>query len=109
MLVHATLPVNAEPGSGHGFEVKDLPGIAQAATIVHRGSMDDVLATIQVLARWIEDNGYQSAGTARELLPRMPRRPGPVGDRTAGAWDHAEVTPRRTRQWPVRRRRPSPR
>ena len=72
VLVHAALPVDADPGSGHGFEVKDLPEITHAATIVHRGSMDNVLATIQVLARWIEDNGYQSAGTARELYLECP-------------------------------------
>ncbi len=37
VLVHATLPVNAEPGNGHDFEITDLPEIGQAATIVHRG------------------------------------------------------------------------
>ena len=93
VLVHATLPVNADPGGGHGFEVTDLPEIGQAATIVHRGSMDNVLATIQILARWIDGNGYRSAGNRPRAVPRMPRRPGQVGHRTAGA-DHAEVTPR---------------
>ena len=34
--------------------------------------MDNVLAAIQVLARWIEDNGRQSAGTARELYLECP-------------------------------------
>src|ERR1700751_3923961 len=46
-IVPAALPVNAAPGSGHGFEIIDLPEITQAATIVHRGSMDNVMATIQ--------------------------------------------------------------
>ncbi len=45
---------------------------APVSPIVHRGSMDNVLATIQVLARWIEDNGYRSAGTARELYLECP-------------------------------------
>ena len=45
----------------------DLPGIEQAATIVHRGAMDDVMPTIQALARWIDANGYRSAGYNREL------------------------------------------
>ena len=67
VIVHATLPVNADPGSGHGFEITDLPEITQAATIVHRGSMDNVMATIQTLARWIDENGYRSAGYPREL------------------------------------------
>jgi DNA-binding transcriptional MerR regulator len=67
VLVHATLPVNADPGDDHDFSIVDLPEIEQAATIVHRGSMDNVMATIQTLARWIDANGYRSAGYNREL------------------------------------------
>lgn len=67
VLVHATLPVNADPGGDHDFSILDLPEIEQAATIVHRGSMDDVMPTIQTLARWIDANGYRSAGYNREL------------------------------------------
>jgi len=32
----------------------DLPEIEQAATIVRGGSMDNVMPTIQTLARWID-------------------------------------------------------
>jgi DNA-binding transcriptional MerR regulator len=67
VLVHATVPVDADPGGGHGLSIVDLPEIERAATIVHRGSMDDVMATIQTLARWIDANGYRSAGHNREL------------------------------------------
>jgi effector-binding domain-containing protein len=67
VLVHATLPVDADPGNDHDLSIVDLPEIQQAATIVHRGPMDDVMATIQTLARWIDDNGYRSAGCNREL------------------------------------------
>lgn len=66
VLVHAGMTVSCAPGTGD-FEVTDLPGIDQAATIVHRGSMDDVLPTGQALARWIDDNGYRSMGYSREL------------------------------------------
>ena len=67
VLVHAALPVNADPGGSHGFSIVDLPGIEQAATIVHHGSMDNVMPSIQAMARWIEANGYRSAGYNREL------------------------------------------
>ncbi len=67
VLVHAALPVDAEPAGDHDFEIVDLPEIEQAATIVHRGSMDDVMQTIQTLARWIDAHGYRSAGYNREL------------------------------------------
>jgi len=66
VVVHATLPVDADPDPGHGFSIVELPEVEQAATIVHRGSMDDVMPTIQTLARWIDANGYRSAGY-REL------------------------------------------
>lgn len=75
VIVHATLPVNAGPGSGHGFEITDLPAIAQAATIVHRGSMDNVMTSIQALARWIDSNGYRSSGYPRELYLECPGDP----------------------------------
>jgi effector-binding domain-containing protein len=67
VLVHAGLPVNADPTDGHDFAIVDLPEIEQAATIVHRGSMDNVMPTIQTLARWIDAHGYRSAGYNREL------------------------------------------
>jgi len=67
VLVHATVQVNADPGEERDFAIVDLPEIEQAATIVHRGSMDNVMPTIQTLARWIDANGYRSAGYNREL------------------------------------------
>ncbi|AYY13094.1 MerR family transcriptional regulator [Actinobacteria bacterium YIM 96077] len=66
VLVHAAIPVNAEPGSGD-FAIVDLPEIEQAATVVHHGSMNDVMPTVQMLARWIDANGYRSAGYQREV------------------------------------------
>jgi DNA-binding transcriptional MerR regulator len=71
VVVHATMPVDVEPGSGPlagtDVAVVDLPAIERAATIVHRGSMDQVMPTVQTLARWIDANGYRSAGYSREL------------------------------------------
>jgi DNA-binding transcriptional MerR regulator len=67
ILVHAAIPVDADPGEDYDFAIVDLPEIEQAATILHRGSMDDVMSTIQALARWIDANGYRSVGYNREL------------------------------------------
>jgi DNA-binding transcriptional MerR regulator len=67
VLVHATIPVDADPGEDHDFAIVDLPEIEQAATILHRGAMDNIMPTIQTLARWIDANGYRSAGYNREL------------------------------------------
>jgi len=67
VVVHAGMPVDVEPGGAHGLQVVDLPAIERAATILHHGSMDAVMPTVQALARWIEANGYRSASYSREL------------------------------------------
>jgi DNA-binding transcriptional MerR regulator len=67
IVVHAAVPVVADSGEEHGFRVVDLAEVASAAAIIHHGSMDDVLATGQALARWIDASGYRSVGYAREI------------------------------------------
>jgi DNA-binding transcriptional MerR regulator len=67
IVVHAAVPVVAEGAGDHGFSVVDLAEVDSAAAIIHHGSMDDVLSTGQALARWIDANGYRSAGYAREV------------------------------------------
>ena len=64
-------------GRTNGFTVTDLPAVELAATILHRGPMDDVMPTIQTLAQWIEANGYTSAGYNRELYVSYGDGPGP--------------------------------
>jgi DNA-binding transcriptional MerR regulator len=73
VLVHAALTVTAEASTDHDFAIVDLPEIEQAATIVHRGSMDNVMPTIQTLARWIDAHGHRSAGYNRELYLDTPQ------------------------------------
>jgi DNA-binding transcriptional MerR regulator len=67
IVVHAGVSVAAKPGSVPGVEIVDLPAVGQAATIVHHGSMDQVLTTIQKLARWLESSGREAVGLGREL------------------------------------------
>jgi DNA-binding transcriptional MerR regulator len=70
LIVHAAVPVAVpidDERGGHGLHVVDLPEVASAAVIIHHGSMDDALPTVQALARWIDASGYRSAGYAREV------------------------------------------
>jgi DNA-binding transcriptional MerR regulator len=67
VVVHAAVEVTAEPGQQSGFRVVELPEVDRAATIIHHGSMDDVLPTGQALARWIDARGHRSVGYPREL------------------------------------------
>ncbi|WP_409062249.1 MerR family transcriptional regulator [Streptomyces sp. SYP-A7185] len=71
ITVHAAVQV-AAPLQDGAFRVVDLPPVDQAATIVHRGSMDGVLPTAQALAVWIDENGYRSAGHPREVNLECP-------------------------------------
>jgi DNA-binding transcriptional MerR regulator len=65
--VHAALPIAEQPGGQQDFNVVDLSEIPAAATLIHHGSMDNVLSSIQALAKWIDASGYQSLGYAREV------------------------------------------
>ncbi len=67
LIVHAGIEVAPGTGAGGQYAVVDLPPIAEAATIVHRGPMTAVMPTLQALARWIEVNGLRSVGYNREL------------------------------------------
>ncbi|MFI6081571.1 MerR family transcriptional regulator [Streptomyces sp. NPDC051217] len=72
VVVHAGVVVAADPAPGHDFEILDLPPIERAATIVHRGSMDTIMPTAQILARWMDTGGHRSAGYAREVNLECP-------------------------------------
>jgi DNA-binding transcriptional MerR regulator len=65
VVVHAAAPVTT--GSVQDVSIVDLAEVESAAAIIHHGSMDDVLPTGQALARWIDANGYRSAGYTREI------------------------------------------
>ncbi|MFB6392531.1 MerR family transcriptional regulator [Polymorphospora lycopeni] len=67
VVVHATAQVDAGPHDGYDFEIVEVPAIPTAATIIHRGPMDNVEQSIQILARWVEDNGYRTDGYVREV------------------------------------------
>lgn len=74
--VHAGLPVADQIDDPHGLRIACLGEIPVAATLIHQGSMDNVLPSVQALARWIDANGYQSHGYARELTLKLSE----VGD-----------------------------
>jgi len=67
VVVHAAAPVRVTGTAGYAFDIVDLPGIESAATIIHRGSMDNADQSMQILARWIDDNGFRMGGYAREV------------------------------------------
>jgi DNA-binding transcriptional MerR regulator len=64
VIVHAAIPVNR---SAEGVAIVDLPAVGRAATIVHHGPIEQVMSTVQLLARWFDANGLRPAGYGREL------------------------------------------
>jgi DNA-binding transcriptional MerR regulator len=48
------------------IEEYDLP-VIEVASLIHEGSMEDVVPVYESLVRWIEDSGYQVTGRSREL------------------------------------------
>ena len=53
-----------------GIDIVALP-VIQVASVVHRGSMENVTPVYEALMRWIEDSGYRLAGHSRELYHEM--------------------------------------
>lgn len=67
VVVHAAIEVAVSPDWTRDFAVVDLPAVPAAATVIHRGPMDEVAGTLQLLAQWIEENGWPADGYHREL------------------------------------------
>lgn len=67
VTVHAALPIDKKPVADEHISLVELPAVDQAATFVHHGSMDDVMASIQSMARWMDTNGYRAIGPSREV------------------------------------------
>ncbi|MEU6023805.1 MerR family transcriptional regulator [Micromonospora sp. NPDC047134] len=74
VIVHAGVGIDVDAADPE-VTVVELPAIT-AATTVHHGSMLTADQSIQVLARWIEENGWRADGFARELyLDYCPDEP----------------------------------
>jgi hypothetical protein len=57
----------AGPAIAYYEDPPDGDGVIVHATVPVDASMDNVMHTVQTLARWIDTNGYRSAGYNREL------------------------------------------
>jgi DNA-binding transcriptional MerR regulator len=60
-------PVAGKVPEGGRVKVRELPGVDQAASIIHVGGYEDIGGTYSQLLKWIEANGYRIAGPIREV------------------------------------------
>lgn len=78
--VEIIYPVNKETqnavaiSEGIQMTPRDLPE-AHVASVIHKGSYDDLQASYVVLGQWVESNQYQIIGPARELYLSPPDSP----------------------------------
>ncbi|HEV8174504.1 MAG TPA: MerR family transcriptional regulator [Actinoplanes sp.] len=74
ITVHAAFPFAGAPPADPGFDVVDLPPVAYAAALLHHGSMSEAFRTGQLIANWIDENGYRTVGPgyAREVYLHCP-------------------------------------
>lgn len=67
VVAHIGFEIGDQPvSSADDVSVRRLP-VIKVASLVHHGSMDDVVPNYEALVQWIEDSGYRLAGRSREL------------------------------------------
>jgi DNA-binding transcriptional MerR regulator len=74
ITVHAAFPFAGDVPPDPGFQVATLPAVEHAATLLHHGPMAEAFRTGQLLANWIDDNGFRPVGRgyAREVYLDCP-------------------------------------
>lgn len=70
--VFAAVPVPADTPPHPEFDVLELPGLPEAATVIHHGRPDEIEAAYQTLGAWVERNGYRSTASPREVSLEVP-------------------------------------
>ena len=78
--IEVCMPTTEEMTPRERLNVYDLPAVETMACIVHKGSFATLPQAYDALAKWIDENGYQITGPARELNLRLPDKPGDQND-----------------------------
>jgi effector-binding domain-containing protein len=65
--VLAAFEVGASVSPTSEFETMTLPGIDQAAVVVHYGSMDEIERSWMALEEWIRSSDFEPSGVCREI------------------------------------------
>jgi DNA-binding transcriptional MerR regulator len=90
--VEVFTPSNVKIETGNNVKPRLLSGEPSVATVVHRGEYTIIAQAYALLDSWIEINGYQQCGVAREVYLRGPYDRGliPVVYGEFRAADHKE-------------------
>ncbi|NLP82442.1 MerR family transcriptional regulator [Microbacterium sp. CFH 90308] len=67
LAVHVSFTADPEPVPGEGYDVVDLPPIATAAVLTHRGDMPSIGRSWMALMDQVVADGYRITGPTREV------------------------------------------
>ena len=78
--IEVVMPLGDELSSSQRIQVHALAGVEKMACVVHTGPFATIGEAYDVVAKWIDQNGYQIIGPARELNLRLPDTLGDQND-----------------------------
>jgi DNA-binding transcriptional MerR regulator len=78
--IEVVIPIDDEIAPNGNVRVSDLPGSEKMACVVHTGPFATIGEAYDAVAKWIDQNGYQIVGPARELNLRLPDKLGDQND-----------------------------
>jgi effector-binding domain-containing protein len=68
-VVDAVVPIERKVGGSEGVDVYELPA-GRVVSVVHEGLFEGMAGGHAALLSWVEANGYEMAGTYREVYVR---------------------------------------
>lgn len=78
--IEVCMPIADGLQPGENIKVYELPEVENMACVVHEGPFATLFEAYDALAKWIDENGYQIVGPARELNIKMPEKMGDQND-----------------------------
>ena len=78
--IEVCMPIIDEMTPEKRLNVYSLPAVETMACVVHTGPFATLPQAYDALAKWIDKNGYQITGPARELNLRLPEKLGDQND-----------------------------
>jgi effector-binding domain-containing protein len=70
--VEAAIPVTGNIQGSDKVKIQLLPGVEQAAFVLHKGPYENFSRAYSALMTWVEANGYQICGPNREVYLKGP-------------------------------------
>jgi effector-binding domain-containing protein len=70
--VEVCAPISGDVHPDGDVDVREIPAIESAASLVLRGPLEDILVGYALIENWMAENGYRKAARCREVYLREP-------------------------------------